>query len=366
MERPILKPVGTLVEELDTPALVADLASMERNIETMRSFLRGSNARLRPHVGPHGSPAIANKQLSAGGTVGGICVTTVGEAEAFCESGFTDILVTNKVVTPKKISRLCSLARHATIAVSVDSAGSALRISEEASASGVALDVVVDVNGREDRPGVDPGRPAVELAGAIADAEGLHFAGLMTHGEAMFREGVEAPVDEPREQIQKLLDTREMVEKSGMDVRVAAVGGTHSYHAAAMDGVTEVTAGSYVLMDERYRRMGLPFEPAARVVAAVTSLPERGRVITDGGQKAIGTDWGLPAVDGLPGASVQPLSAEHGILQIDAPSDLELGDRLWFTPWDIATCVNLHDYILAVKDGRLKAIWDLPARGRYR
>ena len=36
MERPILKPVGAPVEELDTPALVVDLETLEANIEKLQ------------------------------------------------------------------------------------------------------------------------------------------------------------------------------------------------------------------------------------------------------------------------------------------------------------------------------------------
>ena len=66
MERPIFKPVGTPVEQLDTPALVLDLDVLERNIETVHSFFRQRPANLRPHVEAHRCPAIAHKQLAAG------------------------------------------------------------------------------------------------------------------------------------------------------------------------------------------------------------------------------------------------------------------------------------------------------------
>ena len=124
MERPIFKPIGTPEEELDTPILVVDTALLERNIETVHSHFRDlDTARLRPHVAAHGSPAIAHMQLDAGGTVGGISVSTLGQAEVFAESGFDDISLANIVVTPDKIRRLCALARHAKVTVQVDSAG---------------------------------------------------------------------------------------------------------------------------------------------------------------------------------------------------------------------------------------------------
>ena len=51
MERPIFKPVGTPVEQLDTPALVVDLAILERNINTLHGFFRQHDATVPHHTG---------------------------------------------------------------------------------------------------------------------------------------------------------------------------------------------------------------------------------------------------------------------------------------------------------------------------
>ena len=120
MERPVFKPMGTPVEELDTPVLVVDVDVLDRNIETLHSFFRQRDAKVRPHVESHRCPAIAHRQLAAGGTANGISVTTVGEAEVFAQQGFSDIFVANEVVTPQKIGRLCSLARQASITVAAN------------------------------------------------------------------------------------------------------------------------------------------------------------------------------------------------------------------------------------------------------
>ena len=61
MERPIFKPPGTRVEEIDTPALVVDLDILERNIDTLHSFFRKQAAKVRPHIESHRCPAIAHK-----------------------------------------------------------------------------------------------------------------------------------------------------------------------------------------------------------------------------------------------------------------------------------------------------------------
>ena len=281
MERPIFKPVGTPVEELDTPALVVDMEVLEQNIETLHAFFRQCDAKVRPHVESHRCPAIASKQMIAGGTVGGISVTTVGEAEVFAQQGFDDISVANAIVTPQKISRLCALARYAKMTVAVDNPSNVQDLSEAAQQKGVTLNVLVDIHTRLERCGVEPGQTAVDLARAIGKALGLHLAGLMTYEGAILTEDAEELAAESSKWIQQVLDTREMVENDGMEVEVVSVGGTHNYElAGAMAGVTEVRAGSYALMDYRYSQCRTQFRPVARVMATVISQPEPGLAST--------------------------------------------------------------------------------------
>ena len=362
MERPIFKPIGTPEEELDTPILVVDTALLERNIETVHSHFRDlDTARLRPHVAAHGSPAIAHMQLGAGGTVGGISVSTLGQAEAFVESGFDDISLANIVVTPDKIRRLCALARRAKVTVQADSACNVRDLSAAAVSTGVAVNVLVHVHIGAGVVGVEPGAAAAKLARAVRDAPGLVFSGLSAYDGA--------PGAESGASIQRLLDTREHLEETGLEIDVVSVGSTSIYEAAAgAGGVTEVPAGSYALMDERHRERRPQLANAARIMSCVTSIPEAGNVITDSGRKAVSADSGAPRVDHPSGATVRGLSAEHGGLSFDPDVDhgLRLGDRVWLVPWDISGCVNVHDYIFAVRNGKLEAVWNLPARGRYR
>jgi D-serine deaminase-like pyridoxal phosphate-dependent protein len=359
MERPIFKPVGTPVEELDTPALVVDLNILEKNIGLLSAYLQRSGpaaAKLRPHVESHRCPAIARKQLVAAGTVGGICVSTVGQAEVFAEHGFTDMLVANEIIPAQKIRRLCTLARQASITVAVDQVQNVQDLSDAAGLHGVAVQVVVDIHTSGNGCGVEPGQPALDLARMVQQAPHLEFAGLMS------REG-------PIEGIQQVLDTRDLLEQAGLAVRMVCVGASYDYEVAChLTGVTEVLAETYALMDARYQQSRPQLTPAASVMATVTSRPEPGTAIVDAGQKAVGIDTGLPLVRDLPGVTAVALSAEHGRLQLSeaVESRVALGDKVWLTPWDIGTCANLYDYMHAVRDGRLEAVWAVAARGRYR
>lgn len=369
MERPVLKPVGTPVEELDTPALVLDLEQLHKNIAKVHSFFQGQTAKIRPHIESHRCPTIAHQQLAAGGTVGGISVTTVGEAEVFAQAGIADISVANEVVTPQKISRLCALAHQTKITVAVDNADNVKALSEAAQAAGVTINVVVDIHTRLERCGVEPGQPAVDLAKTIAQSQGLQFAGLMAYEGAIIAGSPEELSAQSKTWIQPVLDTREMVEAAGLNVAVVSVGGTHNYEiAGAMSGVTEVPAGAYALMDHRYSATRPGLKSAAKVMATVTSLPEPGRAILDTGKKATGDDTGLPSLDDYPNVNVSSLSAEHGNLTWDEANNpnFSIGQKVWYTPLEIGATVNVYDYMQAVRNGKLESVLNVSARGRYR
>ena len=179
MERPVFQPVGTPVDQLDTPAFVVDLDLMERNIRTYQGYFLAASAKVRPVVTSHLSPQIARRQLAAGGTVDGVAVTTVGEAEVFANAGFDDILLANQVVSASKIRRLCALSAQARITIAVDSMDNVSQLSQAASASGVQLGVLVEIEAGMGRCGVAPDGNAVNLAKAVNDAPGLRFDGIM-------------------------------------------------------------------------------------------------------------------------------------------------------------------------------------------
>ena len=380
MERPVFQPVGTDVEDLDTPALVVDLDGMERNIEVFHSHFRQSGVKVRPNLGAHQCPQIGHRQLEAGGTVGGIAVTTVGEAEVFISSGFNDVLVANQVVTRSKIIRLCTLAKNNSLSLAVDNGDNVDDLSEAAVATGVTLRVLVEVDAGLGRCGVQSGQPALDLAKQVARSPGLSFGGLMatlpspyihngeTAGDTSSISDRQAMESKMRDNLQPVVNSRELIEKNGLPVPVVSVGGSHSYDIAGqVAGVTEVQAGSYPLMDYRRRRIRPEFEQAVKILAQVISHPVGPRAILDAGHKATAPDSGLPILEGLTGAKAVRFSAEHGVLELEgeAQSRLMPGDKVWLIPADLQLCLNQYDYIRAVRGGKLEGFWPMSARGQF-
>ena len=379
MERPVFQPIGTPVEELDTPALVVDLDLMDKNIETLHAAFRRSSVKLRPHVSVHQCPQIAHRQVSAGGTVEGISVSTLGEAEVFSSVGFNDVLVASQIVTAPKIRRLCALARANKISVAVDNAGNVTQLSETARTSGVTIGVLVEIDAGLGRCGVLPGEEALELAQAVQSSPSLRFDGLMDIPPVVFPEVFtqEGPREatppagiaaQSRDQLQPVVDTRELIERAGIQVSVVSVGGTHNYDIASqLEGISEVQAGSYPLMDYRYCQCRPEFSPAARVLASVVSRPTGQSAVVDAGHKATGPDRGIAVLQGVPGAEAVRFSAEHGVLNLesDPRPDIQRGDKTWLVPYDLGLCFNQYDYVRAVKGGVLEGFWPIAGRGRF-
>ena len=367
MERPIFQPIGTPVEELDTPALVVDLDLMEHNIQTYHGYLAGSGVTVRPVVTSHLCPQVARRQLAAPSSRG-VAVTTVGEAEVFASSGFDDILLANQVVTASKIRRLCALASQASIGVAVDSPGNLAQLSQAAVAAGVELGVLVEIEAGMGRCGISPDAGAVALARAVTDADGLRFQGIMATVPGPSGDAPETHTQQTRQCLQAALNAKDLMESAGLTVPEVSVGGAHCYSAAAgIPGITEVRAGRYPLMDVRLQTHLPELSLAAMVLSTVISRPVEGMAVLDAGHKATGPDHGRPVLQGHAGATAARFSAEHGVVELDsgAGEGLLPGQKARLAPWELASCVNQYDYIRAMRGGRLEGYWPLSARGRF-
>ena len=148
--------------------------------------------------------------------------------------------------------------------------------------------------------------------------------------------------------------------------------GTGTYAFEAASGVyNEIQAGSYIFMDVDYAKNdgeeGSPvdaFRHALFVYTTVMSTPEPGRAVVDAGLKASSVDSGFPIVFERPDIRFAGASDEHGRLEWDGgDARLCLGDRLKLVPGHCDPTVNLYDWYVCVRNGRVQALWPIVARG---
>ena len=360
--------VGQRLDEVDTPALVLDLDAFESNMRTLEETLRGRGVRVRPHAKTHKCPEIAKRQVAAGAV--GVCCQKVSEAEALVEGGIADILVSNEVVGAPKIARLAELSRRARIGVCVDNAENLREIA----ATGASLDVYIELEVGMRRCGVSPGAPAVALVEEILRHPHLRFAGIHAyHGRAQhFR-----TMGERRQVIeaasQQVLSTKELLKARGIDCPVVTGAGTGTFMFEVTSGTwDEIQPGSYVFMDADYARnewrAPLPrFEHALFVLTTAMSRPSEGVAIVDAGLKASSVDSGLPEVWERPGLKYTHASDEHGWVELDpaqkGASVPKLGEKLLLIPGHCDPTVNLYDWYVCVRKGRVEDVWPITARG---
>ncbi|MEX2446297.1 MAG: alanine racemase, partial [Dehalococcoidia bacterium] len=355
--------VGEAIEALDTPVLWVDLDALDHNIATMAAFAREHGIAWRPHIKASKAPDLA-KRLIAGGAVGITCAK-LGEAEVMAAHGVTDILIANEVVGPLKVGRLVRLARQATVCVAVDDGRNLREIAEAASAAGVNVDVLVDINVGTDRCGVAP-EHAPGLARLATDLPGVTLRGLMGYeGHVMGLEPEDKEAESGRA-ADLLREAIGAVRAAGFEPGVVSGGGTGNYWiAGALGALTELQAGGGVLMDRTYReRMRVTgHRQALFVTAQVVSTAVAGRAALDAGWKTTGMHTGLPEAVSPAGLTVVGLNAEHTLLARDEGVGLEPGQRVTLVPHYSDSTVLLHRRMYAVREGRIEAVWPIAASG---
>ncbi|HEX3537046.1 MAG TPA: DSD1 family PLP-dependent enzyme [Stellaceae bacterium] len=364
--------IGMPLDDVDTPALIVDLDAFEGNLRRLAERVgSAAGVRLRPHAKTHKCPVIALKQVELGAV--GVCVQKVGEAEAMVYGGVRDVLVTNEIVGKQKLRRLTALAHGTRIATCADDPSQVRALDEAAGEAGITLPIYVEVNMGGNRCGVEPGQAALDLARQIGDAKHLSFAGLQAyHGSAQHLR----TWDERRQAIasatEKAATTRDLLSANGIACDQITGAGTGTFEFESGSGVyTELQCGSYIFMDADYGKNldpdGRPtraFEPSLFVWATVMSRPTEDRAIVDAGLKALAFDSGPPAVWDEPAATYERASDEHGRLAVTgATNRLRIGDKIKLVPGHCDPTVNLYDWYVGIRGGRVEAIWPITARG---
>jgi len=360
--------IGMHLEDVDTPALVVDLDALESNIGRMAKAVDHA-VRLRPHAKSHKCAEIARRQIAAGAV--GVCSQKVSEAEALVAGGVADVLVTNEIVGARKVERLARLAREAKVGVLADDAGNVAELDAAARAERVRLDVLIEIDVGAHRCGIEPGAPALALAKAIAGCRNLRFAGLHAyHGAAQHVRSASERAAAIAAAAEKARMTKALIEREGLACETITGAGTGTFLLESGSRVfNEIQPGSYVFMDADYNRnaweTGWPrFEQSLFVLATVMSVPASDRAVVDAGLKASSVDSGMPLVHERPGVEYAKASDEHGVLKI-APSAKapKLGEKLLLIPGHCDPTVNLYDWFVCVRKGRVEALWPVTARG---
>ena len=313
-----------MITDLRTPALLLDVAKVERNCRRMRERLQAEGVTLRPHVKTAKNVEVA--RMALGAPIGPITVSTLREAEYFFGHGFKDTLYAVGIV-PAKLDRVVELARQgADIAVIVDSVGAAGAVAK----LGGRVHALIEIDSDGHRAGIQPGDARLLEVGR---ALGTAMRGVMTHAGDSYNcanvDGIRAVA--ARERL-AVVACANALQASGIACPVVSVGSTPTAtFADSFEGVTEVRVGVYVFQDLVMAGLGVcSVDDIALSVAASVIGHQRDKqwLITDGGWMALsrdrGTgkqkvDQGYGLVCDLDGKPIEDLivsdaNQEHGIV----------------------------------------------------
>ena len=326
------------IHDLITPALLVDAAALEHNLRAMSAALPG--ARLRPHVKAHKCTELARRQAAVGHRT--FCCATVREMIGMAAAGLgDDLLLANETLQPE---RLAGVEARVTVAVDSDAT-----VAAAAAAGGAVREVVIDVNVGLPRCGCEPSD-----AGRLADLARRH--GLTVRG-VMGYEGHAVGMDDRAVRSQLCEQAMALLLAAHRDVGgdVVSAGGTGTYDINVW--ANEIQAGSYVLMDTAYGKLGLPFQQALWLWSTVVSVSPA-YAVADCGLKSLGMDHGNPTIAG---GSVWFCSDEHTTFGPEQP--LRVGDRVRVAPAHVDPTVAYHERMYLVSGDEIVDTWPVDLRG---
>ncbi|MGW0758255.1 DSD1 family PLP-dependent enzyme [Streptomyces sp. NPDC002814] len=348
----------------DTPFAVVDVHKAQRNIERLKARADRLSVTLRPHVKTAKSLEVA--ALMHSGTPCPVTVSTLAEAEAFADGGYTDITYAVGI-DPHKLPRVVALLnRGVRLRLLLDSTEQAVSVTAASRRAGLPIPAQIEIDCDGHRGGLKPEDPTLTEIGRILHEDGC-LDGVLTHaGESYFAYTPEEQRLAARNERDTAVAAAERLRAAGLPVDTVSVGSTPTAHAAEdLTGVTELRAGNYVFFDLVMAGIGVcHIEDLALsvVVTVIGHRPEHGRIITDGGWMAMSRDRGTAAqpqdqgyglvtdVHGalIPGLVMTGASQEHGTLTArdgaELP-DLPVGTRLRVLPnHACATAAQHHGY----------------------
>jgi D-serine deaminase-like pyridoxal phosphate-dependent protein len=378
---PSAQTVSATLDSVATPALILDIAKVDRNIARLRGHLAQFGVTLRPHVKTAKSAEVARRLFPEG--QGPITVSTLAEADYFAEAGFTDITYAVGLA-PDKIERARALvAQGVNLGVLIDSLEQAQALAEAARSGGNMPGVLIEIDCDGHRGGLLPNDPMLIEIADVLRAGGVELRGVLTHAGESYacRDGAGIPEAAEAERAAAVA-AAELLRGNGHASPVVSVGSTPTAHFVRnLDGVTEVRAGVFMFFDLVMHGIGVCAvdDVALSVLATVIGhRPEKGWILIDAGWMAMSRDRGTQKhpvdqgyglvcdIDGTPfdDLIVDDASQEHGIIKIRPGSgaalpELPIGSRVRILPNHACATGAQHERYQVVESGNraIVAAW---------
>jgi D-serine deaminase-like pyridoxal phosphate-dependent protein len=358
--------VGRPLTDVETPVAVIDLDRLEANLADLQSYVDAHGIELWPHTKTHKSPEIGQRQLELGAA--GLTVAKTGEAQVFQEAGAPKLLVHYPPFGADKWERLADIAGSGVeLTVAVDSVAPAEGLARVLHRRGLTADVLVELDVGLHRTGQPTAAGAVRVAQELSRLPAIEVAGISCYPGHCRPEDPALP--QLLEAVDALLrETRDAVSAAGLRTDRVSGGSTPTRYLTHTTCVNELRSGTYALLD---RNDGEDDKCALWVEVTVISDAVPNQVVVDGGSKTFTSDdhpdGGHGSVLGLADADFAHINEEHGYVDVSKLDERPVvGQHLQIVPNHACGCMNLHDGVLAVRDGVVDHVIRVAGRGLVR
>jgi D-serine deaminase-like pyridoxal phosphate-dependent protein len=354
------------ITDMETPAFLVELDTLEANIADMAAQCRCNGIELWPMVKTHKSSEIANMQAALGAQ--GFLTGTLDEAECLIERGFTRIMLAYPAASRENIQRVVAMSRRVRVLIGLDGVEAARLLDQELGQQGRQMEYLIIIDCGLRRFGVLPGE-AAGLAQKLSGLQNLVLAGIATHPGHVY--GVTTAPEVAlvaSEEITALQQAKAELTAGGFHTAITATGSTPTAAFAAESGaITALRPGNYVFYDAIQAALGVvPLSRCAlTVLATVLSQPRPDTFIIDAGSKCLGLDKGAHGntlvnghgiVIGHPEALIAGLSEEVGKITVSAASSLKVGDKIQIIPNHACSAVNMTSQLIGHRAGLIDRV----------
>jgi D-serine deaminase-like pyridoxal phosphate-dependent protein len=367
------------LKQIKTPSLLLDVDRVRQNANRISDIAAKNHVRLRPHVKTHKCVEVARIQTASHD--GAITVSTLAEARAFSNHGFSDITYAVPIERGKFTEAIEILKSGVKLNLLTDDVDTMRELDEAAGRAGVRFDVFLKVDCGTHRVGVEPHTSeAIDIPRQISDSANLNFAGILTHaGHSYDAKSADEILAVARHERDSMVELAERLRQSGVEVPTVSIGSTPTIsHVDHLKGVDEVRPGNYIFFDNFQATLGsCSFEDTALTVlaAVIHRDPTRRRFVVDAGAIALSKDRGPVGLDpscgygrvlDLDGSEtsmrVTSLSQEHGEIDAgdsDAFDRIKVGDRLRILANHSCLTAAQHSHYNVIEGGELVDRWQI-------
>jgi D-serine deaminase-like pyridoxal phosphate-dependent protein len=352
---------------IESPGLIVYPEIVESNIKMSIDMVSGNVARLRPHIKTHKTQEVNELLLKAG--IYKFKCATIAEAELLAISNAKDILLSIQP-TGTTLSRFIELtikySKH-KFSCLVDDYSAAEKINELAVNNHVVINIFIDLNVGMNRTGIVP-KDAYQLIDKITNhLPNLNIVGLHAY-DGHIRD---VDIDTRKDHVQKdFTDFYELIDKIDPNNSYElVVGGTPSFLVHCTNDRFVCSPGTFVFFDIGYSKLfhENTFKMAVQIISRVISKPTSSTICIDLGHKSVAAENPIENrvrfID-FPNWTLKSQSEEHGIIEVNDHSDIQIGQIIRMYPYHICPTVALHQNLQVIEQDEMVGEWFVKARNR--